>query len=241
MIKFSDGAVLALTKLRTRPVRTIITILLASLLFGILVAASLIMTGALASVDSFRKDGLTSRYIVEVSKPIDTNILSATNKDPILIAKAKKQYEQLVEAKIAEAKRLGVSYSQASERPPYSLSNDGKPRSLIPGDTNGIAQALLAEKFGTMPSIDRAQLQSIAGRYDVLGIINSHYHHVPRGASLKQMRDGVEVFYDESNQDESRKYYVREHIDGNMMIIAPPQITSPYMLPGNGNWKPDGT
>ena len=64
MIKLADTALLAFTKLRARKIRTVITVLLASLLFGVLIAVSLVMTGAFRSVESFREDGLTSRPFV---------------------------------------------------------------------------------------------------------------------------------------------------------------------------------
>ena len=43
MIKLADAVLLAFTKLRTKKLRTIITIVLAGLLFGVLVAASLMV------------------------------------------------------------------------------------------------------------------------------------------------------------------------------------------------------
>ena len=103
MIRLADTILLAYTKLRAHKVRTIITVLLASLLFGTLVAASLIMTGALKSIASFREDGLTSRYIVGVAPVIDTNAAAQLRRDPALIAEAKKRYEKLVTEKTAEA------------------------------------------------------------------------------------------------------------------------------------------
>ena len=57
MIKLTDVGVLAFTKLRARKLRTFLTVLLASMLFGVLIAASLVTHGLFQSIDSFRKEG----------------------------------------------------------------------------------------------------------------------------------------------------------------------------------------
>ena len=92
MIGLTDVAILSLTKLRSRPVRTVITIILASLLFGVLVAVSLVSTGIFHSINDFRKDGLPSRYIVSVSNAPNDNPLALQNtmRDPALVTEAKK-------------------------------------------------------------------------------------------------------------------------------------------------------
>ena len=89
MIKLSDIALLSLTKLHTRKIRTIITILLTSMLFGVLVMGSLVTNGVFRGVDSFKRNGLTGRYIVSVAKAFDSNAGTTTSTDPILIAEAK--------------------------------------------------------------------------------------------------------------------------------------------------------
>ena len=118
MIKLSDAILLASTKMRTHKVRTAVTILLSGLLFALLVTASVVTTGVFHSVDNFRKDSLSSRYIVAVYETLDPDIAQRTLRDPALIAEAKSRYEQLVQAKSAEAKLLGINYNQASDQPP---------------------------------------------------------------------------------------------------------------------------
>ena len=241
MIKLTDTALLAFSKLRTRKIRTIITVLLASLLFGVLVAASLVMTGMFRSIDSFRQNGLTSRYIVGVYKPISANILQQTLRDPDLIAKAKKQYEQLAEEKTVEAKRLGLSYSQASDRPPYTQLSDGKTEVLSVNDPNGIVRALLAEKFSTEPAFNDAQLRDIVNRYNATKLFTSENYTISRNSSLTTLKDGKEVFYDQADEVETDTHYIQPLVDGNQMMIAPPEINDPFMLLDNANWKPDGS
>lgn len=241
MIKLTDATLLAFTKLRAHKIRTIITVLLASLLFGLLATASLVMTGAFRSVDAFREDGLTSRYIVSVYKSLnDPNTLSKLLRDPNLIAEAKKRYEALVKEKTAEAKRLNLSYTQASDQPPYMLGSDGTER-LSVNDQNDIVRNLLKEKFSNELAFDDAQLEQMAKRYRATKVFTAENYMVARGASLEVLKDGKEAFYDQSDESEVNTHYERPVVDGGQTILTPSEITRPFMLPDDGGWRPDGS
>ena len=68
MIKITNAGLLAVSKLRAHFLRTVLTMLLASILFGALIAASLIMNGLFNGLQLFREDGLNGRYLVRVSR-----------------------------------------------------------------------------------------------------------------------------------------------------------------------------
>lgn len=240
MIRLADATLLASTKLRSRPFRTTLTVLLGCLLFGVLVAASLIMTGAFASIDSFRKDGLTGRYIVNVHKPISGNTMQLILRDPTVIAEAKKRYSELVEAKATEAKRLGLTYNQATDMPPYLLLSDGKTEALSVNDPNGIVQKILAEKYSDSVSFDDVQLEHLATEYSATRIFTSEAYEIARGSSLTTLKDGKEVFYDQSDEAEMNANYTKPLVDSTQMTIAPSEITAPFILSDNAGWKPDG-
>lgn len=240
MIKFTDTMLLASTKIRARKFRTAITILLAGLLFGVLVAASLVITGAFRSVESFREDGLTSRYIVNVFPNSGTDILVQLRRDESMIAEAKKRYENLVEDKIAEAERLGLPYTQASDQQPYTMSSDGEEELLVMHDSNGIVYDLFQEYFADKPIIDETKLEQVAESYSAKDTFNSNFYHILRGSTLETLPEGKEVFYDKSDDTERNANYIRPAIS-DMMSLTPPEITDPFLLPNNANWKPDGT
>lgn len=240
MIRLSDATLLAFAKLRTRKIRTIITILLASLLFGVLIASSLITNGAFSSVDSFSKDGLTNRYIVRVNNAVINTSSTSVLRDPALIAEAKKRYETLVEKKTSEAKRLGLSYNQVSDQPPYLVTPDGAER-LYPNDRNGIVQSLLNERYGEQTYIDDMKLESIAKTYSATKLFTVDTFSIVRGASLNVLPDGKEVFYDASDDAELNANYTTPIIDSSFPI-APSDLTAPFMLPNNAEWSAsDGT
>ena len=240
MIKITDATLLAFTKLRARKIRTIITILLASLLFGMLIAASLVMTGAFRSVDTFRQDGLTSRHIVNINKAInDPLVLSRLLRDPALIAEAKKRYETLVSEKTDGAKKLNVTYTQVSDQPPYVIGSDGTERLAI-NDQNGIVHDLLKEKFSNEPAFNDVKLKMIAERYHATKLFASENDTITRNASLEVLKDNKEIFYDQTDEATVNKNYEQQIIDGGQMVLAPQDITKPFMLPDNSNWKPNG-
>lgn len=241
MIKFTDTALLAFTKLRARKVRTIVTVLLASLLFGVLIAISLVMTGAFRSVASFREDGLTSRYIVNVFPNSESDSLVKLRRNPKLIAEAKVRYEKLIEEKKAEAERLGLMYTQASDQPPYTQSADGKTEMLAMRDSNGIIFNLLQEYFKDRPAIDDAKLKEDGQQYRAVKFFNSIDRRIQDGSTLEVLPDGKEVFYDQSNEAERNANYVRPAIDPLSMTLAPDDITKPFMLANDAGWKASDT
>ncbi len=111
MLGLRDNATLALTKLRTRRIRLIVTLIVSGLLFAVLILASLLIRGNLASLTNFTQDGFASRFLVAVypSRGFDNTF------DPALIKRAETIQKDLIARKTAEAKRLGVPYDPASE------------------------------------------------------------------------------------------------------------------------------
>lgn len=243
MITLLDATRLAGTKLRTRKIRTVTTILLASLLFGVLVAASLVMAGAFRSIEDFREDGLTSRYIVQVIPTGDTSSAQSLRRDPRLIAEAKKRYEALVEEKKSEAERLGLSYNQASDQPPYSQSrNDGEESLAVAAvDKTGIVHDLLVEQYKNKPVVDDVKLATTAREYSATNLFHSEYFDLVFKGSLDVLADGKEIFYDQSDETERNTNYVPPILDPTGIVFAPSEITEPFMLPNNAGWRPDGT
>lgn len=240
MIKLTDNLVLVGAKLRSHKIRTLLTILLPGLLFGVLLTGSLIVTGALQSVETFRKDGLTSRYIVNVNSAMnDPNALSKVLRDSGLITKAKQRYQDIVTKKTAEAKRLGITYLQASDQPPYAIGVNGEEK-LTLNDPNGITYTLLKEKYSTSRAFDDNKLNSLAKRYRAIDTFSSTNDTILQNSSLTMLKDGKEVFYDESNDAELNANYKAPIVEGTQMTRAPSQITSPFMLPDSGGWGPDG-
>lgn len=114
MIGIRDTLTLAYTKLRTRKVRLIITVVVSGLLFTGLAGASMVVRGVFASVESFNKEHFGSRYIISA---IGQGSFSAYT-DPTLIARANDIYKATIAEKKAEAKKLDIEFDSATERSP---------------------------------------------------------------------------------------------------------------------------
>lgn len=242
MIKVSDATLLTLSKLRSHKLRTILTILVASLVFSILVAISLIATGAFNSIEKFRQGSLTNRYIVSVyNAPPASMATLQLLRDPELISAAKNQYESLVAAKTIEAERLGINYSQAGDPPPYSITSDGTER-LETHDPNGITQNLLKDRFKNEPAFDEAKLANLARKYNAVDIFRATNYTITRGATLQVFKDDKEVFYNHEDQAETDKYYQKPVVDGIQMTLAPTKLIKPFLFKDNAGWQPsDGS
>ncbi len=113
MMKPQDAARLALTKVKTRKVRLVVTVIISSLLFSILFAASFLVTGVLKSINKFSDSGFGKRYLVAASG-LDSGYYSKLS-DKELIAKATALEKTEQAKKIAEAKRLGIDYDPKTD------------------------------------------------------------------------------------------------------------------------------
>lgn len=241
MIKLADAVLLAFTKLRTKKLRTIITIALAGLLFGVLVAASLMINGLFSSINTFRQEGLTSRYIVSVlNKPADVNSFYKIMRDPQMIAEAKQRYEDVVKHKTAEAKRLGLEYSNINDQPPYSQGSDGVLQLSI-NDPNGITQQLLKERYSKEPAFDDIKLEKLAKQYGAINTFAEESYAIKKGSKLVPLTNGKETFYDSSNEVEVNVNYTIPPVNDTQLILAPDEITKMLTLSNNAEWKPDGS
>lgn len=188
MIRIRDAAVLALTKLRTRKARTIITVITASLLFGVLMFAVLLIGGVISSAKQFTSGGLSERYIVNVQYFNDP-----TNADtPEVQARAAELYTRLINDKKAEAKRLGIEYDPASELVP--VQKDGNGGVYLDMSTSSARRAV-AEYRKTLPSLQQ-KVASLAKSYSSTAVHTLTSSRIDGRATM--MKDGREDFTGEA-------------------------------------------
>ena len=67
MIGIRDAFTLAYTKLRTRRIRTTVTVVIASLLFGVIALALFVLQGVTGGLRQFTAGTLSERYLAMVS------------------------------------------------------------------------------------------------------------------------------------------------------------------------------
>ena len=84
MIRLRDAFMMATTKLRTRRVRTALTVAIAGLLFGAVLAVALVVGGVFRSIDAMTEKSMAGRYIIGGNQAFqDTGMLM---EDPAVIA-----------------------------------------------------------------------------------------------------------------------------------------------------------
>lgn len=185
MIRLNDGALLAITKLRTRKVRTVVTVVTASLLFGGLIGATLVVGGVVQSTKSFTKGGLSDRYITNVqyfgATAYDTD--SST-----LQSSATKIYDKLVKDKKAESARLGVDYDPSMEQKPVVKDPSG---GSYLDTTAPSAQQAIDEYMATQPT-DLERVQKLAAPYHPVKVYDMQPNNMP--GSMTLMKNGSEDF-----------------------------------------------
>lgn len=117
MIRFFDAATLAYTKLRTHKVRTGITVGIAGILFGLLLAVVFVTQGVFDSIGRFSQEGLNNRAIVSVTNFTPAYPIYDHLEDPEFIALVEAQHQAVIDKKVAAAKKYKVSYDPAIEDP----------------------------------------------------------------------------------------------------------------------------
>ncbi len=200
MIKITDAALLAYTKLRSRKTRLIVTVVISSLLFGVLVFSSFLIRGISSSVSSFAQDGFGKRYILTADRyTVDG---AATANDPAVQERAiALQKEQIVRKK-TEAKRLGIEYDQVTERLVYYEGEGPSGKGKYLDFTHPLAQQAIKEKTANAPSVGASHLKNVAEPYGATNYFEMRYLSFggENSGQLKILKDGKENYQLSQNQ-----------------------------------------
>ena len=232
MIRFGDAVVLAFTKLRARKVRTIFTIIIAGLLFGVVATITFISDGALGSVEKLTKESMTGRYIVSgmAQSFFDTTPYYT---DPELIQKALAEHKQLVADKKAEAKRLGIEYDTSQDPSPVETVNGAQSLSYA----SAIATRLINEKAAAQKEGYRyGDFQTIANPYQPKATYATTLLQ-PKNGSLSEMKKGLESFTSEQKTT-PQQMMSGPSPDINEQQLVPEALVSNYIMTNN-TWRPE--
>jgi hypothetical protein len=218
MIRISDAAILAVTKLRTRKIRTTVTVFTASLLFGILTFAIFVAGGVFDSAKRFTTGGLSDRYIVRAQSFDGMAIPDSLE----VKTRATEIYNQLVVDKKAEAKRLGIDYDPASELKPVQIDpyDDNKYLDI----SSPAAQQAIAEYRMTQPTLHE-KIEKLASPYNPIHYYDLKPSQMDGTAGL--MKNGKEEFTDNKN---NRSSYVMQPNINDGWFYLDSSITTPFLL-----------
>lgn len=195
MLRFTDVVKLAYTKLRTRRLRLFISLFVASLLFGALMLGTIVVSGMLASVESFSRDGFSSRYIVAgIDRSYDFELAN----DEALIARATQLQKDEIAAKKAAAKRLGVVYEETFEQViGETIITDPSSGHKSLNITAPLAQKAIAEaqaNEANLPSLDKFKNQVDKADKYYVGLNRSGFReYQPTLTIIKDGKEQVDV------------------------------------------------
>ncbi len=228
MIKITDSAKLALTKLRTRKIRLFITVFIAGILFSGLFAASMIVRGVFKSVDNFSNEGFGKRYIVAAH----SNFQDKININKEIIARAEQLNSEVVAKKKIEAKRLGIQYDAANDTKPVSVSVEagGKVKTLV--SEHPIAMQVIEEYYQKNPQPGIGELKEIASKYGATKYYQSKMPSLSGSPpQLKILKDNKEDF--EEKESSEQMSFNGQGVDSFSAgwWLMDDNLLSPFILP----------
>lgn len=145
-----DIFILAHTKLRSRPIRTWFTISLAGLLFGIIIAAIVIMQGVFVSIDKYSAVGLNNRTLIGVAYAPQSKSFDEYNhmSDAEFVNEIDTAYKAEIAQKQAVAKKYSVDYDPTISDPsPVGIDPITKQKVITnDGITSQIVQQLAQKR-----------------------------------------------------------------------------------------------
>lgn len=198
MIRPTDVLVLAYTKLRTRKIRTAITVVVAGILFGFLVLLVVVSQGILDSTKRFSGEGLNSRYIVNITRSGGSAFnMYERRGDPEVVQRVEAEHAALVTKKQAAAKKYGITYDPKSEDlSPVVIDPTTKMKMISdtafrgPGAADIVSKAMRAEQYRPF------DITAYIAPYHSANVLGSNKPLLQFDTSLQYMKDGKEKLSD---------------------------------------------
>ncbi len=226
MIRFTDATTLALTKLRTRKIRLLVTILVSGLLFTGLAAASIVARGGFHSIESFGDEGFGKRYIVAANGLVHFDFMQ--NKE--IQDRAAELQKDLVARKTVEAKRLGLTYDPKSEQGPLQEYDMPGGSSSFLDTSHPAAVQAISEYQAEQQKPDLDSLKQASSGYNAINYYQGATLPFGGNTVLKVLKDGKESF----EQGDNNMYNMPKGIDsfGQMWQSTSKGLLEPFTLPG---------
>jgi hypothetical protein len=227
MTSIIDATLLAATKLRTRKIRTAVTVVISSLLFGGLIAVLFVFQGASNSLKNFNSTGLGSRYIVHATN--DPAELGAEVQNDAVKQSAEKIYQQTLKDESAEAKKLGIPFDTSSLVSPFfeATPSNGSPYKIL-NLASSAAQKALEDYQNTHQSPGLPALRMLAAPYHPISFY-AVTEASPIDGQLQLMKHGEEDF-SSSDQPGQQLSQSPDILQANPPEITPPQLVDPFLF-----------
>lgn len=159
MIWPTDALQLAVTKLKTRRIRLIVTVSITSLMFGVLTFFAFVTEGVIHSVSGFSKEGYGNRFLVQAT-PVTYSVNGAA--DTEFLDHFKPLQVDLIAQKKAAAKKLNVPYDEATDQNLYYSTPTPDKTFIIPNYGSPQVKEYYQQKTSTIPGTDYESFQTLA-------------------------------------------------------------------------------
>lgn len=237
MIRLTDALTLAFTKLRTRKIRTILTIVIAALLFSGVFVILFVSQGFFQGAEKFSKESFAGRFIITGS---DMNYAyadqTALMMDPTLIKKAEDKRAQLIADKKREAARLGIDYDPSTEPQVTSIYDPTTNQKGLSYDSS-IAQAVLSEATGgSHKSLTFDDFKAQAAAYHPSAYYATQTM-IAKNGSIQEMKNGKEDLSQSTSSAKNTMAQSSVSDDIQTATLAPDALVKLYMIPDHG-WTP---
>ncbi|MDO5343941.1 MAG: ABC transporter permease [Candidatus Saccharibacteria bacterium] len=228
MLRLTDTMRLAGTKLRTRKIRTSITVIISGLLFALLTAALVLTQSALDSLARFDKGSLNDRYFL--MSAIMPRGVSQLEESPEVMKRAETLNKQRITDRQAAAKRLGIPYDAGSEPPLTHVVFEGTPPQL--NTQNPSARQALAEAIAARPRLSPEELGQAATSH---GAIKAYANTTwALFGTTQLMKNGKETFEPATEQTPfSGEPSLQEQLEGaaeGSQQILDDSLLQPFLL-----------
>ena len=124
MLRVSDSIILAKTKFRTRRIRLILSLLVISLVCGVISAAVLVVYRSSKSLAEVSKYGLHGRFLAHVNGGHSSKNYDYMNPPFELIAEAELIYKDEIARRKSIAKKLNYEYIQSESDNPIKKDDE---------------------------------------------------------------------------------------------------------------------
>lgn len=142
MIGLLDALTLARTKLRSKKVLLAVTVTLAALVFGVIIAGITIVTGVTNSAETYLKSSLDNRYLVQVIPVIPDTVSGITSRNTVPSDSLKKTLLTLQDQYITQQKALAKQYNVPFDSSTIPLIIQPSPLGIKDSSTGQLQQVI---------------------------------------------------------------------------------------------------
>lgn len=194
MIRFIDSIVLAYTKLRVHRVRTGITVGIAGMLFGVILAGVIVVQGVFTSIERFGEEGLNDRSILVAGRMSNPFNAYQNLENESFIKEVEVKHASIVAQKTAAAKKHGISYNASTEDvSPVSVDEETGRKYIDHSDTSNAA-VVAAARDRAVKNYTPFDIEGFLKPYPSARVLDNNSRvQATGGATLEYMQDGVET------------------------------------------------